>query len=127
MDIRPIHNESDYAWALGEVSRYFDNEPELGSPDGNRFEILLTLIGVYETSRYPISTPDPVDMLEFAISSMGRSQSQLAELLGARSRASEIMNRKRRLNLEQIRIISDAWKLPIEVLAKPYRLEREAA
>ena len=127
MDIRPIRNEADYAWAMRAVSAYFENEPELGSEDGNRFEILLTLIGAYETDRYPITAPDPVGMLEFAISSMGRSQAALADLLGSRSRASEILNRKRPLSLDQIRAISEAWKLPLAVLAAPYGLERNAA
>jgi HTH-type transcriptional regulator/antitoxin HigA len=127
MDIRPIHNEDDYAWAMAEVSRYFENEPEFGSEDGNRFEVLLTLIGAYEVDRYPISTPDPIEMLEFAISSMGHTRAELSNLLGSRSRVSEILNRKRPLTLDQIRTISEAWKLPVDVLAKPYRLEKQAA
>ena len=126
MDIRPIHSEADYAWAIQEIGRYFDDEPELGSPDGDRFEVLLTLVGAYETARYPVSSPDPVQMLRFAIDSMGRSQPELADLLGSRPRASEILNRKRCLTLEQAHRISVAWKLPLELLAVPYRLETAA-
>lgn len=70
---------------------------------------------------------DPVEILHFAIDEMGRSQAELAELLGSRSRASEILNRKRPLSLEQIRRIAEAWRLPLATLAKPYRLERDAA
>ena len=127
MDIRPIHTEADYAWAMNEISAYFDNEPAVGSGDGNRFEVLLTLVGAYERERFPATVPDPVELLQFAIQDMGRSQAALADLLGSRSRASEILSRKRAMTLEQIRTISEAWKLPLAVLAASYRLEMEAA
>lgn len=59
MEIRPIHSEDDYKNALREVSAYFDSEPEPGTPDGDRFEVLLTLVEAYETKRYPVDLPDP--------------------------------------------------------------------
>jgi HTH-type transcriptional regulator/antitoxin HigA len=125
MDVRPIHNEADHEWALGEARAYFENEPEPGSPDGNRFEVLIELIRAYE-DRTPIPQADPVEILEFAIESMGRSQAELGKIVG-RSRASEILNRKRALTLEQIRVISERWKLPIETLTAPYQLARQYA
>ena len=70
---------------------------------------------------------DPVETLHFAIDEMGRSQAELAELLGSRSRASEILNRKRPLSLQQIRRIGEAWRLPLAALAEPDRFERDAA
>ena len=126
-NIRALRTEADHRWALDEVSRYFDNEPEIGSPDGDRFEILLTLITAYENEHHPVPMADPIDILHFAIEDMGRSQAELAELLGSRARASEILNRKRHLTLAQIRLISEAWHLPIDALAAPYRLNRDAA
>jgi HTH-type transcriptional regulator/antitoxin HigA len=127
MDIRPIRNEADYDWALREIARYFDNQPAAGSPDGDRFDVLATLIGAYEDRHHAIPDADPIDVLHFAIDNMGHSQAELGELIGSRSRASEILNRRRRLTLEWIQRISDAWHIPVETLAKPYELARKAA
>ncbi|HEX8417718.1 MAG TPA: transcriptional regulator [Methylobacterium sp.] len=127
MDVRPLRTEDDLAWALAEIEPYFERLPVPGSPEADRFDVLATLIEAYENAHHPIADPDPVDMLHYAIEDMGRSQGELAALLGSRSRASEILNRKRHLTLEQIRTIGEAWKLPVAVLVKPYRLERDAA
>ena len=127
MDVRPLHTESDYEWALAEVARYFEKQPTLGSADGNRFEVLSVLIKEYEDRHHPIpQRADPVDVLLFAIESMGKSQTELAALIG-RNRASEILNRERRLTLEMIRTISKAWHLPIEMLTGAYEVKRESA
>ncbi|MCJ2017454.1 MULTISPECIES: XRE family transcriptional regulator [unclassified Methylobacterium] len=126
-NVRPIRTPADHRWALAEVDRYFTQEPAVGTPDGDRFEVLLTLIAAYEDQNFPIAAADPVEILHFAITDMGRSQSELAHLLGSRARASEILNRKRALSLGQIRAISAAWNLPIALLAAPYRLEDDAA
>ncbi|ACA15674.1 conserved hypothetical protein [Methylobacterium sp. 4-46] len=123
LDVRHIRNEDDYAWALGQVEAYFDNEPTPGTPDAERFEILSTLISAYEKDAVPVDAADPVSVLWFAIENMGRSQAELADLIGSRSRASEILNRRRRLNLEQIRAISSSWKIPIEALIGTYNLD----
>lgn len=121
MDVKPLHNERDYDWAIREVSRYFDSEPEPGTADGDRFEVLSTLITAYEDKHFATKHGDPVDVLHFAIESMGRSQAELAGLIG-RNRASEILNRVRPLTLDMIRTISQEWNLPIEVLAARYDL-----
>jgi HTH-type transcriptional regulator/antitoxin HigA len=123
MDIRAIHNEADYEWAMREVQQYFDNEPVPGSPDGDRFEILLQLIKAYE-DKFPIPAADPIDVLEFAIESMGKTQADLARIIG-RNRASEILKRRRPLTLDMIRQISVEWTLPIEALTPAYELARE--
>lgn len=127
MDVRPLHTESDYEWALAAVARYFEKQPIPGSADGNRFEVLTTLIKDYEDRHFPIpQRADPVDVLHFAIESMGKSQTELAALIG-RNRASEILNRERRLTLEMIRTISQAWHLPVETLTGAYEIKRESA
>jgi HTH-type transcriptional regulator / antitoxin HigA len=126
MDVRALHNQADYEWAIGEVTRYFENEPELGSEDGDRFEILTVLINAYEEQNFPVADADPVEVLHFAIESMGKTQADLSRLVG-RNRASEILNRVRPLTLDQIRIISAEWKLPIETLTPVYELAREHA
>ena len=121
MDVKPLHNERDYDWAIREVSRYFESEPEPGTADGDRFEVLSTLIEAYEDKHFATKHGDPVDVLHFAIESMGRSQAELAGLIG-RNRASEILNRVRPLTLDMIRTISQEWNLPIEALATRYDL-----
>jgi HTH-type transcriptional regulator / antitoxin HigA len=125
MDVRALHTEADYEWALSEVEWYFDHQPEPGSPEGDRFDVLATLIEAYENEHHPIpDATDPVDVLHFAIEDMGRSQTELAQILGSRSRASEILARRRPLTLDMIRRISEAWLIPIDLLAKPYAYER---
>ncbi len=126
MDVRPLHTKQDYEWALREVARYFENQPALGSEDGNRFEVLSTLLKEYEGTHIEMPRVDPVDVLHFAIESMGKTQADLSKLIG-RNRASEILNRIRPLTLDMIRTISKEWKIPVEALAAPYELARENA
>ncbi|MCJ2015286.1 type II toxin-antitoxin system HigA family antitoxin [Methylobacterium sp. J-076] len=125
MEIKPIRNDEDHKAALKEIERLWG--ASRGTPEGDKVDVLATLVEAYENEHYPVGPADPVDMLHFAIEDMGRSQAELAQLLGSRARASEILNRKRYLTLAQIRAISEAWHLPIEVLAAPYRLDRDAA
>jgi HTH-type transcriptional regulator / antitoxin HigA len=119
MDVRPLHNERDYDWAIREVTRYFENQPDPGTADGDRFEVLSTLIKQYEDMHFEIPHTDPVGVLEFAIQSMGRSQAALGDLIG-RNRASEILSRIRLLTLSMIRTISVEWNIPIELLTPQY-------
>lgn len=127
MDVRALHTDADYKWALKEVERYFDSPPKPGTADADRFDVLSVLIEKYEDNEHDVSASDPIDVLHFAIDSMGRSQADLARIVGSRARASEILNRKRHLTLDMIRAISAAWKLPIETLASRYELAREHA
>ncbi|TGD97250.1 helix-turn-helix domain-containing protein [Methylobacterium nonmethylotrophicum] len=123
--IRPIRTDADHAEALAEIERLWGSAP--GTPEGDTLDVLATLVEDDETRNFPVEAADPVDLLHFAIEDMGRSQAELADLLGSRSRASEILNRKRHLTLDQIRAVSAAWNLPIAVLAAPYRLARDVA
>ncbi|MBV8767355.1 MAG: XRE family transcriptional regulator [Hyphomicrobiales bacterium] len=123
MNVKPLHNEQDYEWALNKISRYFVSQPEPGTADGDRFEVLATLVKDYEDRHYEVAACDRIDVLRFAIESMGRSQADLGKLIG-RNRASEILNRVRPLNLAMIRTISAAWRIPIELLAIPYEVTR---
>lgn len=126
-NIRPIKNDADYAWAIAEITRYFENEPEIGSPDGDRFDVLATLIEAYEDKHYPISAPDPVEAIVAHMEMAGLKQSTLAEVLGSRSRASEILRRKRPLTLDMAHKLHKAWHIPAEALLQPYHLADAAA
>ena len=123
MNVKPLHNEHDHRWAISEVTRYFESEPEHGTRGGDRFEVLSTLIKEYEDKHFAIPQGDSIDILKFAIESMGRSRADLSKLIG-RNRASEILNRVRPLNLDMIRTISAAWHIPIELLVSQYELTR---
>ena len=120
MDIRPIRTDVDHAEALREIERLWGAEP--GAPDGDRLDVLATLVEVYENKRWPLEPVSPLEILRTAIKDDGRTQAELADVLGSRSRASEILSGKRALNLEGARKISSAWKIPIQLLVAPYKL-----
>jgi HTH-type transcriptional regulator / antitoxin HigA len=120
MDIRPIRTEDDYDWALGEIARYFEVQPEPGTPDGDRFDVLAALIEDYEAKRWPIDPVDPVDAIRYRMETGGFRQADLARVLGSRSRASEILNRKRPLTIDMAWRLHKEWKIPAEALIVPY-------
>lgn len=127
MDVRAIRNDDDLTWALREIEPYFAREPAFGTPEAERFDVLTTLIEAYESRHYPIPESNPIELLHYAIEHLGRSQAELAELLGSRSRASEILGGKRGMTLDQIRAVSESWNIPIAALAKPYPIGLEEA
>lgn len=116
MEIRPIRNETDYDAGLTEIERYFDREPEPGSPEADRFDVLAALIGAYEQEHWPIEAPDAVSAIREVMALRHYTQSDLAILLGSRSRASEILNRRRQLTIEQARKLHREWRIPAESL-----------
>jgi HTH-type transcriptional regulator / antitoxin HigA len=127
MDIRPIRTDEDHRAALAEIEACW-GAPE-GSEEGDRLEVLVALVERYEAKRWPVETDesfDPIDVLRYAIEELGHTQAELAELLGSRSRASEILSRRRGLTVEMICKISEAWKIPAGLLVRPYKLERAA-
>jgi HTH-type transcriptional regulator/antitoxin HigA len=125
MDIRPLRSPEDHREALREIERLWGAAP--GSPEGDKLDVLATLVEAYEARNCPMPAADPVDILRFAIDEMGRSQADLARVLGSRARASEILNRRRPLTLDMVRAISAEWSLPIDLLAAPYSLARDSA
>ena len=126
-NIRPIKTAADYEWAIAEITPYFENEPEVGSPEGDRFDVLATLIEAYENRHYPIETPDPVEAISAHLEMSGLKQSALAEVVGSRSRASEILNRKRPLTIDMAYRIHRDLHIPAEILLQPYHLAKEGA
>lgn len=121
MEINPIRNDKDHAAALREIERLWGAAPD--TEDGDKLDILATLVERYEDRRWSNSDDsDPIDLLHYAIEELGHSQAELAELLGSRSRASELLNRRRPLTVEMIYKISEAWKIPADLLVKPSRI-----
>lgn len=127
MDIRPIRTDADHRAALAEIDACW-GAPE-GADEGDRLDVLVALVEIYEAKRWPIEINesfDAIDVLRYAIEELGHTQAELAELLGSRSRASEILSRGRGLTLDMIRKISAAWKIPVDLLIRPYKIERAA-
>ncbi len=121
MNIRPINSEASYDWALKEIEQYFDNEPTPGTSAAARFDVLAALIEHYEARHWPIEAADPVDAIRFRMEQAGYTQADLAALLGSRSRASEILARKRELTMEQAFRLHREWRIPAEALILPSR------
>lgn len=122
MDMRAIRTEADYDWALREIERYFDDQPEPGTHEADRFDVLATLLKVYEDEHHPIPPPDPVETIKQWMAFRDFSQSDLALLIGSRSRASEVLNRKRALTMDMVHKLSSEWGIPADALVTPYHL-----
>ena len=118
MNIKPIKTENDYSDALDRLEDIFDAKK--GSPEGDELEILGILISQYENEHFPIGLPDPVEAIKFRMEQLGYNQTDLAEIVGLKSRASEILNRKRKLSLEMIRRLHDKLNIPTDVLIQLY-------
>lgn len=119
MDIRPIHTELDYRAALREVAPFFENEPEPGSPEGDRFEVMLTLIEAYESKHFPVDLPDPVEAIKFRMDQAGLTPKDLQPMIGKPNRVYEILNRKRPLSLAMIWKLHKGLGIPAESLIQP--------
>jgi HTH-type transcriptional regulator/antitoxin HigA len=127
LEIRPIRTDEDHRAALAEIEACW-GAPE-GSEEVDKLEVLVALVELYEAKRWPVETDetfDPIDVLHYAIEELGHTQPELAELLGSRSRASEILSRRRALTVDMIHKISETWKIPADLLVRPYHLERAA-
>ncbi|MBF0154779.1 MAG: helix-turn-helix domain-containing protein [Magnetococcales bacterium] len=121
MEIQLIKTEQDYDAALAEVERLMDADPD--TPEGDRLDILTTLIAAYEDRHHAIDLPDPVDAIRFRMEQMGLSRKELEPFIGSRARVAEILNRKRQLSLEMIRRLHKGLKIPANVLIQPTRQE----
>lgn len=116
MNIHPIRNEQDHRVALGELSAYFEREPEPGSEDGDRFEILLTLVEAYEAKHQPVAPPDPIEAIRFRMEQGGLTVKDLVPSIGQPNRVYEVLNGKRGLTLEMIRNLHRNLGIPAESL-----------
>ncbi len=116
MDIHPIHTEADYRATLKEISALMDSDPEAGTPEGDRLDILSTLVVAYEARHFPVGMPDPIEAIKFRMEQIGLSVKDLEPIIGKRNRIYEILNRKRPLTLPMIRRLHRVLGIPAEVL-----------
>ena len=118
MNINLIKTEDDYNQALERLEIIFDAKK--GTEEGDELELLGMLIEQYENEHFPIDLPDPIEAIKFRMEQMGYTQNDLAKIIGFKSRASEILNRKRKLSLEMIRQLHATLNIPTDVLIQTY-------
>jgi HTH-type transcriptional regulator/antitoxin HigA len=123
MEIRPIRSEDDHRAAVREIERLWGAAAR--SADGDRLDVLATLVDAFERENRGLPDLDPVELIRVTMAEEGHSQADLAAVLGSRSRASEILTRRRALTLPMVHQISTAWRIPAELLVRPYRLEAD--
>jgi penicillin-binding protein 1A len=118
--VHPIRTEADYAQALRDIAGLMEAAP--GSPEADRLEVLAALVAAYEAKRQQDTPADPIDVLKLALNAQGKGQKELSDVLGSRSRASEILSRKRHLSAGMIDRIAQAFGIPPNLLSTPYHL-----
>jgi HTH-type transcriptional regulator/antitoxin HigA len=121
-DLRPIRTEADYEAALAEVERLW-GAPS-GTPDGDRLDILATLIDAYESERFPMDPPDPIDAIGFRMEQQGLTRKDLEGVIGTRTRVAEVLNRRRGLSINMIRRLHERLGISAEVLIRPPRQQK---
>ena len=115
-DPKPIRSERDYDHALAEVEELWG--ARAGTPKGDRLDILATLIEAYETEHYPMDPPDPIEAIKFRMEQQGLTRKDLEEILGTRTRVSEVLNRKRVLSIDMIRALHEKLGISAEILIR---------
>jgi HTH-type transcriptional regulator/antitoxin HigA len=118
MEIKAIRTESDYILALQEVSALIDLDPAADSPDGERLDVLGTLVQAYEAKHYPIDPPDPIEAIKFRMDQSGMTVKDLIPYIGPLNRVYEVLAHKRPLSLNMIRRLSDGLHIPAEILIR---------
>ena len=122
MDIKPIRTKAQYEASLKEIERLWGSA--YGTPQGDKLDVLVTLVEAYEEQHYPVSPPDPIEAIVHHMESQGLSRQDLEPYLGSRARVEDILNRKRPLSLDMIRRLQTGLGISADVLVQPYELEK---
>ncbi len=123
-EVRPIRTKRDYEAALAEAERLWG--AKRGTPDGDRLDVIATLIDAYEAEHFPIEAPDPIEAIKFRMEQQGLTRKDLEPLIGTRTRVAEVLNRKRNLSIGMIRRLHEALGIPADILIRPTRKQRAA-
>lgn len=118
--IELVRNEASYQRALKRLAHFFDHPPKAGSSEDAEFELLMMMIERYEGEHHSVPAPDPVAAIEFAIEQRRLTPSELQAIFGSRQRVHDVLRRKRRLSMEQIRALHEKLSIPAEVLIQAY-------
>ncbi len=122
--IKPIRTEADYKATLAEIDTLMDAEP--GTQEGDRLDVLVTLVEAYESQHWRIDPPDPIEAIKLRMQQRGLTRQDLEKVLGSKSRVSEVLNRKRPLTLEMIRRLHKLWGIPAESLIQSTTQKRRS-
>ena len=122
--LKPIRTEADYEAALTEIERLWG--ARVGTPEGDRLDILATLVDAYENERYPMDPPDPIEAIKFRMEQQGLTRKDLEGILGSRTRVAEVLNRRRGLSINMIRLLHEKLGISAEVLIRPTRTSKAA-
>ncbi|RFA24325.1 transcriptional regulator [Alkalilimnicola ehrlichii] len=116
MDIRPIRTDADYRATLAEIEALMMAQPD--TPEGDRLDVLVTLVEAYERDHFPLDLPDPIEAVKFAMEQRGLEPKDLEPMIGRRNRVYEVLNRKRPLTLNMVRSLHQGLGIPAESLIK---------
>jgi len=125
MLIKPIKTEADHAAALREIERLWGADE--GTPEGDRLEVLTTLVEAYEQAHFPMDAPDPIEAIKFRLEQQGADKKALVGVIGNRTRVYEVLRRDRPLSLAMIRRLNRTLKIPAEVLIRPIHKRKRTA
>jgi HTH-type transcriptional regulator/antitoxin HigA len=125
VEVNPIRTEQDHDAALAEIEGLMAAAP--GTPEGDRLDVLVTLVQAYEAEHHAIEAPDAISLLQFVMEQRGLDRAALQPMIGDRGRVSEVMARKRPLTLAMIRRLQERLGLPAEILVRPYALSSSKA
>jgi HTH-type transcriptional regulator/antitoxin HigA len=123
-ELKPIRSEADYEAALAEAERLWGAKS--GTPDGDRLDVLATLIDRYEAEHYPMDPPDPIEAIQFRMEQQGLTRKDLEPIIGTRTRVAEVLNRKRGLSIDMIRRLHERLGISADVLIRPTRIDSAA-
>jgi HTH-type transcriptional regulator/antitoxin HigA len=118
-EVRPIRTKRDHEAALKEIERLWG--AKTGTPEGDRLDVLATLVDAYEAEHYPIDPPDPIEAIKFRMEQQGLTRRDLEEIIGTRTRIAEVLNRKRGLSIAMIRRLHERLGISADVLIRPSR------
>jgi len=123
-NLKPIRTKADYEAALVIIERLWG--ARAGTPQGDRLDILATLVDAYENEHYPMDPPDAIEAIKFRMEQQGLDRKDLAEILGSRTRVAEVLNRRRGLSINMIRRLHEKLGISVEVLIRPIRTKKAA-
>jgi HTH-type transcriptional regulator / antitoxin HigA len=118
-EVRPIRTKRDYEATLKEVESLWG--AKAGTREGDRLDVLATLIDAYEAEHYPMDPPDPIEAIKFRMEQQGLTRRDLEEIIGTRTRIAEVLNRKRGLSIAMIRRLHERLGISADVLIQPSR------
>ena len=116
MNIKPIRTAKDHKAALAEISKLMGTDPDIGTPKGDRLDVLVTLVQAYEAKHFPMALPDPVEAIKFRMEQQGLKPKDLEPMIGKSNRVYEVLTRRRSLTIGMIRKLHSGLGIPAHSL-----------